>query len=437
MKGLLTLILGGGRGTRLYPLTKYRSKPAVPFAGKYRLIDIPVSNSLNSGMNRIYVLTQFLSVSLHRHISQTYKFDAFTGGFVEILAAQQTLERSDWYQGTADAVRQNLRYFNQRGVEQILILSGDQLYRMDYRRLLDLHLKSDADATIAVLPVPRAEVSGFGIVKLDEAGRVVEFVEKPQEQRQIESCRTSPDWIAARGIEPAGREHLANMGIYLFRRQVLVELLADTDYADFGKQLFPNCVRSRHVQAMLFDGYWEDVGTIQSFMRANLALTGEQPALQLDSPIYCTYTHARFLPPTRVQGASVRRSLIADGCTIGSGAVIENSVIGLRARIGQNVQIRNSIIMGADYYETDEERHEQQQQRGLPPIGIGDETVIEGAIVDKNCRLGRGVRLVNDGQVQRSLETSHGMVCDGIIVLPKETALPDGWTADFKQVALQ
>jgi len=436
VQGLLTLILGGGRGTRLYPLTKYRSKPAVPFAAKYRLIDIPVSNALNSGMNRIYVLTQFLSVSLHRHISQTYKFDMFCGGFVEILAAQQTIERADWYQGTADAVRQNLRYLEQRGLEHVLILSGDQLYRMDYRRLLELHLDTKADVTIAVLPVPRSDVSGFGIVKLDEGGRVIEFVEKPQTEDAIDGCRTPADWIAARGIDPAGREHLANMGIYLFRRKVLVELLSKTDHADFGKQVFPNCIATRHVQAMLFDGYWEDVGTIRSFMRANLALTGDDPPLVLDSPVHRIYTHARSLPPTRMSGATVRSSLVADGCTIGEGTVIENSVIGLRSRIGRNVQIRNSVILGADYYETDEERADQAR-KGRPPIGIGDGTVIEGVILDKNCRVGSGVRLVNDGKVQRSLETPYGMVCDGIIVVPKETSLPDGWTAQFEEVAVK
>src|SRR5262245_1153684 len=337
MKQLISLILGGGRGTRLYPLTKFRSKPAVPLAGKYRIIDIPISNCLNSGLNRIYVLTQFLSTSLHRHITNTYKFDHFSHGFVEILAAQQTTERSDWYQGTADAVRQNLRYVQERNIEFVLILSGDQLYRMDFRAMIDMHVLSRADVSIAVLPVSREAASSFGIMKLDDSGRVVEFVEKPKDPAVLDRFRTPIEWIDARGIKSNGRGHLASMGIYLFRRDVLVDLLTQFSHHDFGKDVFTHSIKSRHVQAYLFDGYWEDIGTIKSFWKANLDLTAEVPPLVLDSTDALIYSRPRFLPPARVSGATIAHSLIADGCAIGAGCHIENSVIGLRCHIGSGV----------------------------------------------------------------------------------------------------
>jgi len=422
-KAMVTLVLGGGRGTRLYPLTKYRSKPAVPVGGKYRLIDIPLSNCINSGLNRIYVLTQFNSVSLHRHIRSTYTFDAFDAGFVEILAAQQTLTSTDWYQGTADAVRQNLRYLEQPGVERVLILSGDQLYRMDFRDMLSTHEQSGADVTIAGVPVYARDASGLGIMRLDDTGRVMGFLEKPKTEQELAHVRTDPAWIDQRGIESRGRDCLANMGIYLFNRQALVDVLRKTDYQDFGREVFPASIRSRRVHVHLFDGYWEDIGTIRSFFEANLSLAQADPPFRLASATAPIYSRARFLPPTRVDGASIRQSLVADGCIIEHGAVIENSVIGLRCLIGRDAVIRNSVLMGNDYYEPP-----GGDGDGRPPLGVGAGTVIEGAIVDKNCRIGRKVRVVNDARQENTDETSFGMIRDGVVVVPKEATLPDRWS---------
>jgi glucose-1-phosphate adenylyltransferase len=427
VKQLISLILGGGRGTRLFPLTKFRSKPAVPLAGKYRIIDIPISNCLNSGLNRIYVLTQFLSTSLHRHITNAYKFDHFGHGFVEILAAQQTIDRSDWYQGTADAVRQNLRYIQERETEFVLILSGDQLYRMNFRRMIDMHMLSGADISIAVLPVHRDAASSFGIMRLDDAGRVVDFVEKPKAPAVLDSFRTSTAWIDARGVSSNGREHLASMGIYLFKREVLVELLTQFKHQDFGKDVFPHSIKTRHVQAHLFDGYWEDIGTIKSFWKANLDLTAENPPMVLDAADALIYSRPRFLPPARIANAVVDHSLIADGCTIGPGCRIEKSVVGLRCRIGSNVTIRNSVIMGADYYEFAGEMAENAAH-GRPNVGIGSGSVIENAIIDKNCRIGRNVSVVNARGLENSDETPAATICDGIVVVPKEMTLADGWS---------
>ncbi len=426
MKHLISLILGGGRGTRLYPLTKFRSKPAVPLAGKYRIIDIPISNCINSGLNRIYILTQFLSTSLHRHITNTYKFDHFSHGFVEILAAQQTLDRADWYQGTADAVRQNLRYLEEREIEFVLILSGDQLYRMDFGRMIDMHMLSGADVSIAALPVARDATSGFGIMRLDDSGRVVEFVEKPMDPHVLDQFRTPASWIDTRGIASRGREHLASMGIYLFNRDVLVDLLTQFSHTDFGRDIFPHSIRTHHVQAHLFDGYWEDIGTVKSFWKANLDLAAENPSFALDAPDSLIFSRPRFLPPSRISGASIERSLIADGCTIASGSRIENSVIGLRCRIGPGVTIRNSVIMGADFYESSDELIANRNQ-GRPNVGIGPGTQIADAIIDKNCRIGRDVRAMNTKGIQESEDSPSVKICDGIVVVPKEVTLPDGW----------
>lgn len=423
MRNVVTLVLGGGRGTRLYPLTKFRSKPAVPLAGKYRLIDIPLSNCINSELNRIYVLTQFNSVSLHRHIAGTYSFDAFSGGFVEILAAQQTFGSSDWYQGTADAVRQNLPYFQQSDVQQILILSGDQLYRMDYAELIQGHRQSGADVTICTVPVHSRDASGLGIMRMNESGEIVKFVEKPKTEEALAPVRTDPAWIDARGIESRGRDCLASTGIYLFNRNTLMELLAKHAAPDFGKEILPAAIQSHRVHAHLFDGYWEDIGTIRAFYEANLALASENPPFQLLSAIQPIYSRPRFLPPSFLGGATIRQSLIADGCTIEPGATIEHSIIGLRCRIGRNVTIRNSILMGNDFYEPSDARGE-----GMPPLGIGDETVIEGAIIDKNCHIGRKVRVVNQRGLQTGEEMDSTMICDGIPVVAKGGVLPDGWT---------
>ena len=426
MRKVITLVLGGGKGTRLYPLTKYRSKPAVPLAAKYRLIDIPISNCLNSGLNRIYVLTQFNSASLHQHITRTYTFDPFGGGFVEILAAQQTLESNDWYQGTADAVRQNLRVIQDNDAEHVLILSGDQLYRMDYAEMLRTHREHNADVTIGGLPVARDQAAQFGIMRLDDTGRVLGFLEKPKTEAELSLVRTDPAWIDARGLKSDGRDLLANMGIYLFNRDTLVDVLTKTNYHDFGKEVFPASIRSRHVHVHLFDGYWEDIGTIRAFYEANLQLASNQPPFEIASATAPLYTRRRFLPPIRIDGATSKGSLIADGCKIGEGTIIENSVIGPRCLIGKNAVIRNSIIMGADYFQSPEQIA-ADIAAGRPVMGIGDGTRIEGAIVDKNCQVAEGVHIINESGADTAPETEWAVLVDGIVVIPKGTVLAKGW----------
>jgi glucose-1-phosphate adenylyltransferase len=425
MHNVLSLILGGGRGTRLYPLTAHRSKPAVPVAGKYRLIDIPISNCINSEINRIYVLTQFLSVSLHRHIANTYKFDQFGGGYVEILAAQQTNEAADWYQGTADAVRQQMRYITEEACDDIIVLAGDQLYRMDFRQLVRTHRESGADATLAVLPVARARVEGFGLVRPDPTGRIEGFIEKPGNDAALAPFHVAPGWMERRGVSANGRPFLANMGIYCFRRDALLSLLNRQPSAtDFGKELFPDNLHTHRIQAHLFDGYWEDLGTVQAYHEASLALTGDNPPFDFNSPEGFIYTRMRFLPASRVSGATLREALISDGCVIQAGARVERSVVGLRIRIGRDVTIRDSVLNGADRYETDAERA-QNRVRGIPDLGIADDVVIERAILDKDCRVGRGVRIVNHRDVDNA-DGPNYVIRDGIIAFPRGTVIPDG-----------
>ena len=421
----VALILGGGQGTRLAPLTAIRSKPAVPLAGMYRLIDIPISNCINSGINRIYVLTQFMSVSLHSHIRSTYSFDHFRGGFVELLAAQETPgKESDWYQGTADAVRKNLVYFNQPGIDHVVVLSGDQLYRMDYRKLIDAHKESGADVTISCMPVSREDAKGFGVVQVEDSGRVVDFVEKPQTDEEIEAVSTDLDWIKGRGIDPKGRDCIASMGIYVFNRDLLFEMLSGSTFTDFGKEVFPATINSHHVNMHLFDGYWEDIGTIRSFYEANLGLASTDADFDLmhsEAPIY---TRARFLPPTRMESATVKDSLISNGCVIGEGAVIENSVIGLRTIIQPNVVIRDSIVMGCDFYDARKTARDVAME-------IGEGTVIEGAIIDKNVSIGKNVRIVNSSRRdQTDLNHPVCVIRDGIPIVIKKSTLADGWDVE-------
>jgi len=423
---VLALVLGGGRGTRLFPLTRDRSKPAVPLAGKYRIIDVPLSNCINSGVQRIYVLTQFNSVSLHSHIRRTYTFDPFSGGFVEILAAQQTLDNAGWYQGTADAVRQNIRYLQQSDIKHVLILSGDQLYRMNYADMLATHLGRGADVTIAGIPVEEEAAAGLGIMRVDSAGRVEGFLEKPQTKNDLDLVRTDPAWIEQQGIAAKGRTLMASMGIYLFDRDCLIDLLMKTDYQDFGREVFPAAIRAKKVHLHLFDGYWEDIGTIRSYFQCNLDLAGPLPPFQLASAEAPIYSRGRFLPPSRIDGASVRSSLLSDGCLIEQGAVIENSVIGLRCRIGRNVVIRNSVVLGNDFYETAESLAANAAQ-GIPAMGIGEGSIIEGAIIDKNVRIGRRTRIVNDHGWENTADSDLFTVRDGIAVVPKHGIVPDGW----------
>ena len=428
MKNAVAVVLGGGQGSRLQPLTKYRSKPAVPLGGKYRLIDIPISNCLNSGLNRVYVLTQFLSVSLHRHIRGTYQFDSFNGGFVEILAAQQTMsEGTDWYQGTADAVRKNLRYFTQPGVDYVVILSGDQLYRMDFAAMMHTHKASGADVTIAAKPVHGQEAAGLGIMRVNTLGHVTGFVEKPKHESQISDVRMDPAWIDARGVASGGRDCLANMGIYVFSARVLSQLLTENPHQDFGREVFPNAINHRRVQVHLFDGYWEDIGTIGSFYEANLQLAQAIPPFDLNDASAPIYTRPRFLPPSRIEGAKITGSLVADGCVIEPGATIENSIIGLRSHIGRDVTIRNSVLMGADFYESDDARH--GEFAGLPPIGIGAGSIVDGAIVDKNCRIGLGAQIINHEQVEDGRAGEQCEIRDGILVVEKEAVVPGNWTS--------
>ncbi len=428
MKNAVALILGGGRGTRLAPLTSIRSKPAVPLGGMYRLIDIPISNCLNSDINRIFVLTQFMSVSLHNHINNAYQFDNFSGGFVELLAAQETPSAgSDWYQGTADAVRKNLIYFNQSDIEYVVILSGDQLYRMDYSKLIETHIAKGADVTIACLPVTREDARGFGVMQLDDHGQVTGFVEKPQTDEEIDAVRTDPEWIRTQGIDPQGRDCLASMGIYVFGRKLLKELLQGSTSTDFGKEVFPEAIKNKKVYTHLFDDYWEDIGTIRSFYESNLNLASEKPSFNLvegNSPIY---THARFLPPTKMGNASVKRSLISAGCEIGDGVEIENSVIGIRTKIAPGVKIKDSIIMGAAYYNSERPAEVETDT----PLGIGEGSIIEGSIIDLDCRIGKNVRIINGKQrTDTSLDHPTCVIRDGIPILIKKAILPDGWTLD-------
>ncbi|MGC8642403.1 MAG: glucose-1-phosphate adenylyltransferase [Isosphaeraceae bacterium] len=425
MPRVISLILGGGRGTRLFPLTRSRSKPAVPIAGKYRLIDIPVSNCIHSGLNQIFVLTQFNSVSLHRHIYNTYKFDPFSRGFVEILAAQQTMQHESWYQGTADAVRRNIPYFTDKSYDLVLILSGDQLYRMNFQDMIRTHQENKALVTIAALPVPEAEARSCGIMRIQADGRVIDFEEKPKTQEKLNRVRTDPAWLHNLGLKATGRPYLASMGIYLFSTKALVELLESSDATDFGHEILPQTIAQNRVQAHLFDGYWEDIGTVGAFHQANIDLTRDAPSFDFTYGEQPIFTRPRYLPCSRISGATLKNCLICDGCVIGRGAVIENSVIGVRSTIGENATIRNTYMMGIDFYE---QAHQLDENRrlGLPRVGVGAGSVIERAIIDKNVRIGRDVRILNDTGIVDSDELATHVVRDGITVIPKGAILRDG-----------
>ena len=412
MAGTIAVIMGGGRGTRLYPLTRERAKPAVPLAGKYRLIDIPISNCINSGLRRISLLTQFNTHSLHRHIRTTYNFDTFTEGYVNVLAAEQTMESTTWYEGTADAVRKNLRHLDLPNADHVLILSGDQLYRMDFRELIAQHEAEQADATLAVLPVPRHEAPALGI--LQTAGhRIVDFVEKPATAADLDRLALAP---------PRGEgTHLASMGIYLFRTEVLREVLADASKEDFGRQIIPETIRQGHVDAYEFDGYWEDIGTIRAFYEANLELTRPDARFNFFDEEAPIYTHPRNLPSSRMDRCHVERSIIADGCLIDRAEIL-GSVIGVRTLVGEGTTIRDSIVMGLDYFESDERR---QQRRADIPIGIGRNCRISGALIDKNCRLGDGVT-IDAARYDEDRDDELFVVRDGIVIIPRATTIPDG-----------
>lgn len=405
---LLAVILGGGRGARLYPLTRDRAKPAVPIAGKYRLIDIPISNCINSGITRIAVLTQFNSVSLHRHIARTYVFDSFHRGYVQILAAEQTPRSDAWYQGTADAVRKQLFEIQATGAKYVLILAGDHLYRMDYAALAECHWQNKADITVAVHPVPRDQAFRYGLLKQDENGRITDFIEKPKDPALQSRFITRND---------PQRPFLGSMGIYMFKTEVLVDLLENSTDADFGGEVIPAAIHTHYVMGFEFDGYWEDIGTIRSFYETNLALTRPNSPFSFHDPERPIYTRPRYLPGSFVEGSSVHNVLLAEGCRI-SHAEISDSIIGLRSQIGKGARIRQSILMGADYYEA------SPPSQGIP-LGIGEDCDIQGAILDKNVRIGRGV-VIRPFPADSEFDHKDWVVRDGIVIIPKNTTLPAG-----------
>ncbi|MBN2198796.1 MAG: glucose-1-phosphate adenylyltransferase [Candidatus Aminicenantes bacterium] len=422
MPKVVSLILAGGQGARLYPLTKVRSKPAVPIAGRFRLIDIPISNCLHSGLKKIYVLTQFATVSLHRHIFLTYRFDNFTKDFVTILSAQQTLRGREWYQGTADAVRQNLGHFHDQG-DLALVLSGDHLYRMDYRKFIDFHLSKKADLTVSVMPVPADRAPDFGVMKVGRDGRITEFVEKPKEEPEIRRLAVDEENLREFQIEPQGRTHMASMGIYVFNMKALEDVLREDSGEDFGRQVIPHSIAKRKVYAYFFDGYWEDIGTIPSFFRANIDLTQPLPRFNFydeDKPIF---THARFLPGSKILDSQVSHSILCEGSIINSSS-IRNSIVGVRSRIGERCTLERTVLMGADYFES-REQLERVREAGLPPIGLGEDCEIRDAIIDKNARIGKGVRLVNARNVAEESAENYEIV-DGILVVHKNAVIADG-----------
>jgi glucose-1-phosphate adenylyltransferase len=440
MNRVLSLILGGGRGTRLFPLTKSRSKPAMPLAGRYRLIDIPISNCINSGLSHIYVLTQFLSASLHRHIGNTYKFDMFDRGFCEILAAQQTYENADWYQGTADAIRQNMRYVHDN-YDEVLILSGDQLYRMDYGKLLKTHRTAGADVTIGVLPVDKSVISGFGLVKVGDDGRITGFIEKPKTEAAAAPFRAPADWLKRQKVDVHGREYVANMGIYVFKRPYLehvlnAPLVGGKPPTDFGKDIFPNIYKDRHVHAHVFDGFWEDLGTIRSYWEVSLALCDDQPTFEFHSPEGIIYTRVRNLPPSRVSAARFDKVRIAEGCVIQPDVEIRRGIVGVRSRICRGTRISDTVIIGADLIECDAARAENART-GKVDLGIGENSLIKSAIIDKDCRIGRNVHIENDTGIDFENEESDKnalyYIRDGIVVIPRGATIPDGMRIPLKK----
>lgn len=419
---VLCVIMGGGQGTRLFPLTKDRAKPAVPLAGKYRLVDIPISNCINSGFRRIYVLTQFNSASLHGHISRTYKFDQFSGGFVEILAAQQTFTNTSWYEGTADAVRKNLMHFLTHEFDYLLILSGDQLYRMDFREIIEAHVETGAEVTVPTIPVKRAETPGLGIMQIDETGRISRFFEKPKDPAVLPPFRVPAATLSHLG-QPADSElYLASMGIYVFNRKVVCEML-DNPLSDFGKHIIPHAIQSRRVFSYIYQGYWEDVGTIRSFFEANLDLVSELPRFNFFDMSAPIFSRPRYLPGSKINGAQIDHAVISDGCIINH-AKISHCIIGLRTLVGPGTELNRVILLGSDYYEA-QESVVKNESEGRPRIGIGANCRIENAIIDKNARIGNNVTISPAGKAD-NLDHEHYYVRDGIIIIPKDAVITDG-----------
>ena len=419
---VLSIIMGGGQGARLFPLTSERSKPAVPLAGKYRIVDIPISNCINSELKRVYLLTQFNSASLHRHISQSYKFDHFSGGFVEILAAEQTPRGSSWYEGTADAVRKNMVHFLNNNFEYALILSGDQLYRMDFRKILAQHIDKKAHVTIATIPVPEDQATSLGIMQTDEKDRIVRFVEKPKEREVLDTLKLDRSLYPKYEINDDRDLYLASMGIYVFNRQVLMDLL-DNSYTDFGKHIIPGAIESHNVVSEVFQGYWEDIGTIRSFFEANLDLAAELPRFNfydMTSPIF---TRPRFLPASKMNGATIKHAVISDGCIINE-ATITDSIIGVRSTIGRGSKLYRTVVMGSDFYESNESIASNAEDQ-IPPVGIGEGCTIENAIVDKNARIGNNCTITPNGKPDNG-DYPNYYIRDGIVIIPKSAVISDG-----------
>lgn len=422
---VVAVILGGGAGSRLFPLTHERSKPAVPLGGKYRLIDVPVSNCINSGFTQIFVLTQYNSASLNRHVTHTYRFSTFSKGFVEILAAEQRRDSPDWFQGTADAVRQIMPHLRGWTAEHLLILSGDHLYRMDYRKFFERHLETNADVTISVIPANPVDAQGFGLLKTDPNGKIVQFREKPKGDA-LEEMRVDTTNFGLDAAESATRPYLASMGIYIFNYPKLINLLnANPTAMDFGKEIIPAAIDNYNVQAHLFNGYWEDIGTIRAFYEASLDLASPLPKFNFfdsNSPIY---TRSRYLPPSKLQNCDIDNTMVSEGCIL-NGVYSRNSIIGLRSRIDEGTRIEDSIIMGTDHYESIEQIAAELEQN-IPYIGIGKNTTIKKAIVDKNVRIGKNVLLINENNVQNfDSEDGSYYIREGIIIIPKGAMIPDG-----------
>lgn len=418
---VISIILAGGAGKRLFPLTNDRSKPAVPLGGKYRLIDIPISNCMNSGLNRMFVLTQYNSASLNRHIAVAYRFDEFSRGFIEVLAAEQTMQSREWFQGTADAVRQHLHRFTGRNDENVLILAGDQLYRMNYQDLLESHWRRNADVSVCVIPRSEEQASSLGLLKLDNNGRILQFREKPTGDG-LREMRTDTAAHGIRSREAAQRPYLASMGIYLFRRNVLVDLLSDPSAIDFGHQVIPMAIERYNTCGHLFDGYWEDLGTVGAFYKANIDLTSSDPHFDFYDMSDPIYTHGRFLPPSRVEQCTIRESVIAEGSLL-HGASITHSIVGIRSVVEEDVVLDHTLVMGADYYENDEDRA-YNWQMGIPNIGIGKGSILRRAIVDKNAHIGKNVRILNEAGLQ-TYDGKGYYIRDGIVIVPKHGVLPD------------
>lgn len=413
---VISIVLGGGQGSRLSPLTATRSKPAVPIAGKYRLVDIPISNCLHSGITRIYVLTQFNSASLNKHIKNTYHFSSFSDAFVDILAAEQTPSSVAWFQGTADAVRQSLHHLAVHEFEYVLILSGDQLYQMDFEDMINHHIETNAEISIATIPVDAADVPGFGILKTDENNMITSFIEKPKSNFESWASEVSPE------MQAEGRVYLASMGIYIFNRKLLYELLEGNERTDFGKEIIPQSIEGHRVASYQYEGYWTDIGTIPSFFEANLGLTDNIPKFNLfdKNPIY---TRARMLPPSKISGTLMEKSIVADGCIINAKQII-HSIIGIRTRIGVDTIIENCYVMGSDNYQTLEEIAECKES-GSPIMGIGDNCHIQNAIIDKNTYIGNNVT-INCGEKLEDGDYGTHTVQDGIVVVKKRAIIPSG-----------